>query len=226
MPKIVYFPPRLWARSVAIQIQECIDRIIKNKGSCSIMLTGGQSAERVYRKWGQLSTFLEIEGVNFYFGDERCVKVNSPLSNYSMVTKTLFAEKKKGLESIFRIEAENPSSIEAAKKYQNVLPSSIDILLLTVGDDGHIASIFPKSDLFFDQVNRVMPTAISKDLIGRITITPLVITQSENIFVLAPGEKKLKILEALMNTEISNYEVPASLILHGTWFINNKILVH
>ena len=224
MPTIHYFVPEKWAKSVAIQIQECLDKILKKKGTCTILLTGGRSVETVYREWSSLPNFLAMEGASFYFGDERCVSIDSPLSNYSMAVRTLFSGEKGRLVSIFRIEGENISPAEAAKKYEKTLPETIDILLVTVGDDGHIASIFPNSELLFDKVNRVVSTGDRGDSINRITITPLVIAQSENIYVLAPGEKKLKILIALLKNRINALEIPASMVLHGTWFVNKKLI--
>jgi len=223
MTKIHYFSPEKWAKSVAIQVQECLDRILKNKGACSILLTGGRSAEMVYKEWSRLPNFLDTDGASFYFGDERCVRTDSPLSNYSMTARTLFSGEKRSLVSIFRIEGESNDPTEAAKKYEKILPITIDILLLTVGDDGHIASIFPNSELLFDKVNRVATTVMPGDFLSRITITPLVIAQAKNIFVLAPGKEKLKILTELLNNRVSSIEIPAFLALHGTWFINKKI---
>jgi len=224
MPTIHYFAPEQWAKSVAIQIQGCLDRVLKKKGTCTILLTGGRSVEAVYEEWSRLPNFLAMEGANFYFGDERCVSLDSPLSNYSMAVRTLFSGEKGRLASIFRIEGESISPAEAAKRYEKTLPNTIDILLVTVGDDGHIASIFPNSELPFDQASRVVSTSVRGDPINRITITPLVIAQSENIYVLAPGENKLKILIALLNNRINALEMPASMVLHGTWFLNKKLI--
>lgn len=224
MPTIHYFAPEQWAKSVAIQIQGCLDRVLKKKGTCTILLTGGRSVEAVYEEWSRLPNFLAMEGANFYFGDERCVSLDSPLSNYSMAVRTLFSGEKGRLASIFRIEGDSISPAEAAKRYEKTLPNTIDILLVTVGDDGHIASIFPNSELPFDQASRVVSTSVRGDPINRITITPLVIAQSENIYVLAPGENKLKILIALLNNRINALEMPASMVLHGTWFLNKKLI--
>lgn len=96
-------------------------------------------------------------------------------------------------------------------------------MLLTVGDDGHIASIFPNNELLFDKLNHVASTVSPRDLIGRVSITPLAINQAKNIFVLAPGEVKSKILIKLLANNASPIQIPASLVLHGTWFVNKKI---
>jgi len=223
MATVVYFDPENWAKNVATVIQESIESILNGNGKCSILLTGGRTAEMVYKEWAKLPTFLTMEGASFYFGDERCVPMDSPLSNYSMVVRTLFAKKKDSLTSIFRIEGEDLFFAGAAKKYEDLLPIEIDVLLLTAGDDGHIASLFPNDQALFDRVNRVVPVVASKDPVNRITITPLAISQSKNIFVLAPGEEKVNILLSLLKNGVDIFKIPASLVLSGKWFVSSKL---
>ena len=111
------------------------------------MLTGGSTAKRLYAYWSD-TKFLEQRKIDYYFGDERCVPTDQPDSNYCMVQQTISQERVPKGGRIFRMDVEMNDLEMASKKYENLLPESIDILLLSVGSDGHIASLFPNSPVF------------------------------------------------------------------------------
>jgi 6-phosphogluconolactonase len=70
---IKQFIPSVWALESAVLIQQRINDTLVECGDCSVMLTGGRSAERLYLSWAELSAFSRMKKVRFYFGDERCV---------------------------------------------------------------------------------------------------------------------------------------------------------
>ena len=111
------------------------------------MLTGESSAKRLYVYWSD-TKFLKQRKIVYYFGDERCVPTDHPYSNYCMVQQTISQERVPKVGRIFRMDVEMNDLEMASKKYENLLPESIDILLLSVGSDGHIASLFPNSPVF------------------------------------------------------------------------------
>ena len=111
------------------------------------MLTGGSTAKKLYAYWND-TKFLEQRKVDYYFGDERCVPPDHPDSNYCMVQQIIFPERAPKGCRIFRMDGEMHDHEKASKKYENLLPESIDILLLSVGSDGYIASLFPNSPVF------------------------------------------------------------------------------
>ena len=81
--------------------------------------------------------------MSFYFGDERCVPPDHDESNYGMEMQTLFSHGVPIECSVFRMEADAIDIEAAAQRYADLLPDSIDVILLGVGEDGHIASLFP-----------------------------------------------------------------------------------
>ena len=107
------------------------------------MLTGGGSAARLYKAWRDLPAFQQMIGVSFYFGDERCVPPDHEESNFGMVIQVLFPQGVPTGCSVFRMEADATNLETAAQRYADLLPDSIDVILLGVGEDGHIASLFP-----------------------------------------------------------------------------------
>lgn len=187
----------------------------------SLMLTGGRSATKVYKSWASMpdlmNTFL---GVDFYFGDERCVPPNHQDSNYNLTTSLLFPMGVPKNISMHRMEADHIDSEFAAGLYEKLLPKSIDLILLSVGDDGHIASLFPNSSALHEDRRLVMPVLAPYPPYKRFTITPKVIKGARNIVVIAEGVAKKKIYEKALQEPDDIDSIPARLVLNRTWIFD------
>jgi 6-phosphogluconolactonase/glucosamine-6-phosphate isomerase/deaminase len=205
-----------WAMKSARLIQESIQTICDTQGKCSVMLTGGRSAEHVYAEWRNLPGFKSLNSVTFYFGDERCVPPANSASNYGMAMRTLFALGVPPGCSVFRMDADEVDRERATLRYEGILPDKLDIILLSVGEDGHIASLFPRSAALYEPLRRVVP------LIGpkppqRLTITPPVLENAGEVFVLALGEQKHAVYQEALRDPADIDGFPARLVLNRTW---------
>lgn len=222
-PVIIQLAPLEWTAEVAQLIQNQVASVLAVKAQCSVMLTGGRSAEGVYKVWAKLPAFQKMAGVQFYFGDERCVLPEHPESNYGMAMRTLFEQGIPVGCSVFRMEAEDENREEATKRYEDRLPDKIDILLLGVGEDGHIASIFPGSVALQEKKRKVLAITGPKPPYDRFTITPPVITRASAIFVLAIGEAKGRILAKALQGKEDFDRMPACLALsNATWLLDSQ----
>lgn len=185
------------------------------------MLTGGKTAEQLYDHWARTSA-LPLERIRFLFGDERCVPPDHAGSNYALVMRTLLA---KGVPlgcSITRMEAENSDREAAARAYEKLLPEAIDVLLLGVGADGHVASLFPHSPAFQATQRKVVPVTGPKPPLKRLTITPRVIAAAGEVFVLATGAEKGRVLGEALKAPGDPMSLPLRLTLGGTWLLDEK----
>jgi 6-phosphogluconolactonase len=207
---------------VARKIQTVIAACEKSKESCSVMLTGGRSAERLYHAWAGLSDFNYLSKTTFFFSDERCVSPQSVDSNYALVMRTLF---KNGVPpgcEVHRMQAEGQNLISAARRYESLLPDTLDVLLLSVGDDGHIASLFPMSDSLDETIQKVIPITGPKAPYQRLTITPPVIKSAEHTYVLAIGAAKIEIYNQVKSQTEAGVRFPATLVASATWFLGTE----
>jgi len=204
-------------------ISDNINKVLAEKGKCSVMLTSGRSATRLYKAWRDLTAFQQMTDVSFYFGDERCVPSDHAESNYGMVMQTLFQHRVLAGHSVFRMEADATDLDAAAQRYADLLPDSIDVLLLGVGGDGHIASLFPNNVSLQERKRRVIPITGPKPPFERLTITPLVITKARSVFVMATGSAKAAMLCALLNKPNDITARPARLALGGTWLMETAV---
>lgn len=211
-----------WAKFSAMAIQAAIDDVLASRGHCNVVLTGGRSAGRLYEVWGKLLEDLARINVDFYFGDERCVVPEHSESNFGLVMRTLFACGVPTGCSVFRMNAESADLAGAAANYAALLPRVVDVLLLGVGEDGHIASLFPWSPALYETRRRVVPVRGPKSPQQRLTITAPVITQARRTFVLAPGSKAAVHEEALREPE-DFLACPARLVLGATWLLDTNV---
>ncbi len=202
-----------------------VEQICHARGSCSIMLTGGRSAERLYLAWAAFPKFSRLSNVQFYFGDERCVPPDHPDSNYGLAMRTLFQHGVPLSCRVIRIEAEQTNREAAAAAYEAQLPERLDVLLLSVGENGHIASLFPHSSALLETCRRVVPVRAPKLPTDRITVTPKVLTQANQIFVMAFGKNKAAVYSQAQLAPQDIAAFPCRLVLNATWFLDGQSTV-
>lgn len=209
-----------WARKAAGLVHASVTSVLRERGQCNLILTGGRAAEAMYCAWTLLPEFSNLRNVNFYFGDERCVSHNESDSNYNLVMRSLFANGVPKTCTIYRMEADSGDATESADSYSRALPMHIDILLLGVGEDGHIASLFPHSSALHESGRRVVFVIGPKPPIRRLTITPPVIRQASSVFVLAHGRAKAAVLARALREPDDIDTLPARMVLAANWIVD------
>ena len=185
------------------------------------MLTGGKTAGVLYEFWAAEAA-LPFGRIRFFFGDERCVPPDSEDSNYGLVMRTLLPSPIPAGCGIERIHAELADRGAEARRYGRRLPRSVDVLLLGVGLDGHVASLFP-DDRVLEETGTSVAAVVGPDLpFQRLTITPAVIKGARDVFLLATGAEKGEMLgEALMDpSDVA--AMPVRLTIGGTWILDGE----
>lgn len=220
-PNIVFSSYAKWPGLAADIIMRDIKSAISRRGICNIMLTGGNTAERLYRQWSD-SSVLPLEHIRFFFGDERCVPPDHSDSNYALVVKTLLDKSKPAHGSIMRIEAERCDRDAAARAYEKLLPEKIDVLLLGMGTDGHIASLFPFAPALQSTHRSVLPVTGPSHPRERLTITPRIISCADSVYLLATGKEKGQKLAEAMRSPRDYLSLPVRLTLGGTWLLDDE----
>lgn len=210
-----------WAVASAKTIQGAIDAVLDEIGFCNVLLTGGRSAKILYSKWRELSNFSSLSEVDFYFGDERCVPVEDENSNFGMTMRTLFAAGIPNNCSVYRMEADSENLERSVREYEKILPKNIHIAIFGLGEDGHIASIFPNSVAIHETRRRVMTVLSPKQPTIRMTITALVLKQIGRTFILAADPARLKSVTHADSDSDNVDSLPVRLAFNATWLIGN-----
>ena len=159
-------------------------------------LTGGSTPRVAYERVATLRP--DWSGVDVWFTDERCVPPDHEHSNYRMTEQALLS--KVDGATVHRMRGELGPE-DGAAAYENELaefgPEALDVILLGLGPDAHICSLFPGDDALGERERRAVDveTPGMAPLVPRITLTLPVVNSSRQIVFLVTGENKAEAVE-------------------------------
>ena len=176
----------------------------------SIVLTGGSTPGKAYERaaerapdWGR---------VTLWWGDERCVPPDDELSNYGLAKRTLLDRLEVQPRAVHRIKGELPPPDAARELDAELAGAELDLLLLGMGPDGHVASLFPGSPQLQVEDRRAAAGPPGLDpRVDRVTMTMPTLRTAHRIVFLIAGEDKADAVARAFGGEIA-YDVPASLV--------------
>jgi len=201
-----------WLDVATSEILEQLQKQICSSTRKSVLLTGGHTAKKLYVHLLSEKLFSDY-AVDFYFGDERCVPPEDPDSNYGMVMSTLFNSGIPDGCKVHRIIGEADDVVVEANRYASILPDAVDVILLSIGEDGHIASIFPSSDTITEDTALVCHISAPRAPAKRFTITPKVLKSAKKIIVLACGSVKGKVVARALKYPKNVQELPITIVM-------------
>lgn len=189
-----------------------------------VVLTGGSSPRHAY-ELAAAQHPQSWNGAKLWFTDERCVAPEDELSNYRMVKESLLDPlQQAGAEVEFcrRILGERgheEGALELERELEHVGggPGAIrfELVLLGVGPDGHICSMFPGQESLEERSRFAVgvPQAGLEPFVPRVTLTFAALCHAKRVLVLATGESKADpIAAAFADDAPRTPEVPASLL--------------
>ena len=181
-------------------------------GACTLVLTGGTSPKRAY----ELLSALDAEWgrVSILFGDERCVPPLDPESNYRMARESLLDHVNPA--TVYRIPAELGPD-EGAELYAEVVANTMpfDVVLLGVGEDGHVNSLFPGHEALKSGALTVGIHDSPKPPRQRVTMTFEAIRGAGRVIIIATGAGKAQAVALARRGE-----TPSGMIAGARWLID------
>jgi 6-phosphogluconolactonase len=179
------------AERAATRFADVVLAAAGERGAARVSMTGGTTPKRLYRllatePWRGRVPWRKV---HLYWGDERAVEPAHEDSNYGMAYESLVAHVPLPPEQVHRMQGELPPE-EAAREYERVVPPMFDLMLLGLGEDAHIASIFPGSPVLQERERRVASPFARHLNAYRITLTPPALLASRHILVLVAGANK------------------------------------
>jgi 6-phosphogluconolactonase len=105
-----------------------------------VVLTGGTTPELAYEEAARRAP--DWSSVDVWWGDERCVPPDDGRSNYGMAKRALLDRLERAPRGVHRIKGELGKERAAADYERELGDTELDLVLLGVGPDGHVASLF------------------------------------------------------------------------------------
>ncbi len=161
-----------------------------------ICLTGGNAANAVYEELATLVEGSELDAsrLQLWWGDERFVPATDPERNSQQAISRLArtVSIKSADTHMMAAKDGRKDSHESAAEYEAELgDTSFDITLLGIGEDGHVASIFPNHPSFEVTGRAVIGVEDSpKEPTERISLTIPTLNRADEVWMMATGEAK------------------------------------
>lgn len=194
-----------------------------------IALTGGTIAEEIHREVARLSPSTEVDWtqVVVWFGDERFVGPDSPDRNVGQAQAAFLDAVGATQVHPMPSTADAASVDEGAAAYAATLrehgSSQLDVVMLGIGPDGHIASLFPGfPQLDVTDAAAVGVTGSPKPPPERISLTFPALNRAKSVWFLVSGEGKSgAVAQALGGAD--RHDIPAAGVTghdETIWFLD------
>lgn len=244
---IVHADPTLLAEAVAARLTTRLIDAQAARGFASIVLTGGRIADAVHRavRDGRARDAVDWSRVDVWWGDERFLPAGHPDRNETQAREALLAAVPLDPARVHPMPAsdgpdgDDPES--AAARYAEELGAAgrpghqsvpqFDVLMLGVGEDGHVASLFPEHpaahpDSYANRTTTAVRGAPKPPPV-RISLTPPAINSAEEVWLVASGTGKARAV-GLALAGAGPVQVPAAGV-HGTgdtlWLLDQDAAV-
>jgi 6-phosphogluconolactonase len=239
MPRIlVASGPEALARTSADLVIAAIAGAIGERGVAHVALTGGSSASGLYRELRAPARVAAVDWsrVHLWFGDDRVVPLDDADSNAGLAFRELSTRSPQiataALHPIVTSDPQTPE--EAAREYLvelALVPTDghgvavLDLLLLGMGPDGHVLSVFPRSPALAPDAPLVMPIAAPTHIgpaVPRVTLHPAVVAAARQVLVTVGGAAKAGIVAEVLEGDpaIETYPARLARIDTATWLLD------
>jgi len=176
----------------------------------TVALSGGRTPKALYKAFAAKAGGAQLDNVHFFWGDERMVPPTDEESNYKLAAAPLFLALEVPETQIHRVLTERGEEFAVQQAEAEIcrvaeLNASgqpvLDLVFLGMGEDGHVASLFPADSKAFE--TRAVYRAVTgpKPPTRRITLGYPTLAVAREVWVLASGEGKKKALETSLAAE-------------------------
>jgi 6-phosphogluconolactonase len=215
-----------------------IARLSANAGRAAICLTGGSSPKQLYQLLATDAYRSRIpwDHVHWFIGDDRFVATDNPLNNMAMARR-MFLDDCAPADNIHPIATDLADIDQCAWRYEHELKSYygfsvlnparplFDLVLMGVGPDGHVASLFPDDPAIEETERWVVgvPKAQVEPLVPRVTLTlPALASCREMLFEVAGAEK-----QGILTRVLAGENLPANRVCslgETIWLVDKAAL--
>lgn len=235
-PALVVLPAAAVPGAAAAFIADTLRGAVEARGIAHWATTGGSSAPAIYRALAALSGEEAVpwDRVHTWWGDDRFVRHTDPLSNVLPINGTGIPAGNQHPIPTDEAIAAGAGPARAAERYvaelADALPSDVDglpvfdLVILGVGPDGHILSVFPGSAAWDAEASVVAVPAPAhiEPHVDRVTLNPRVVGAARAVLVTTAGASKAANLARAWSGHAEPRDVPvaATLLPTATWLLD------
>ncbi len=219
------------AETTAARFLVAIADAVSTRGEAHVALTGGgiglATLERAAAS--PLSAIIDWTSVHVWWSDERFLPLGDPDRNEAQAQRALLKRLRLPEDNIHRMASPQrvSSAAKAAEAYARELADfgdpapAFDVLLLGLGPDGHVASLFPgRPEVKVDAVTVVAVKDAPKPPPSRVTMTLPTINGAREVWIITAGAEKAAAVAA---SRARKHGIPGGMV-HGTertlWLID------
>jgi 6-phosphogluconolactonase len=224
--------PTELAQQAANWITDTIERTLTQQPRFTIALSGGSTPKALHQLLAQppLRDRIDWQRVHIFWGDERYVPFEDERNNARMAYDTLLNHVPVQPEHVHVMRTDVPAA-ESMAEYAQTLhqyfdgePHTFDLVLLGMGDDGHTLSLFPGTDVVFEEEAWTTAYWLEQQAMYRLTLTAPVVNQAGTVVFLVAGASKAAPLREVLHGDYRPQTYPSQRIrpVQGqlVWFVD------
>jgi len=220
----VLVDPAAVADAAAEFVYEAARDAIAARGEFRIAFPGGRTPRALLQRLTREPYHEAIDWtrVQVLQVDERAVPPDHADSNYRLLREALLDPLGPEGPLARRMRAESPDLSQAARDYADELRRPLDLVVLGLGEDGHIASLFPGSPLLLESEALVAVVEDSpKPPARRLTLSPRALREARRALVLVTGADKRAAVRAALGSSSEVSQVPARVVPGAQWMLDS-----
>ncbi len=198
-------------RDVTKQLVSSARKAIDQRGVFNLALAGGSTPRGVYGALSHPEYCPQIDWTktHLFWGDERWVPAGHGLHNATSAFEKGFLNVPIPRAHIHPIPTGTSRPSQSAARYKKILARHLrsprsrypvfDVILLGLGADGHVASLFPGDDALYEKRDWVRAVTLPGVRPPRITVTFPVINSARAVWVLVSGKEKQAVLKQFLS---------------------------
>ena len=200
------------------------------RGSAGVVLTGGRIAKRVLAALKELPEAKAIDWahLDLWWGDERFLPAGDPERNETQAREALLDALPLDPARVHPMPAsdgpDGDDAEAAATRYAAELGATLppfDVLMLGVGEDGHVASLFPEHPVLNETGSTTAAVHDSpKPPPTRITLTLPAIRNAQEVWLIAAGPEKADSVGAALSGDEALQAARATGTLRTVWLLD------
>jgi 6-phosphogluconolactonase len=204
------------AEAAAELFINCYNNATAHEPFFNVCLSGGSTPQKTYELLAtdRFSRQISWSKVRVFWGDERWVAPDQVESNFRMASEALLSHVDIPTENVHRFRTDLSSADAIVIDYFELLKKipAFDLVFLGLGEDGHVASLFPDADFARAEKEEVLAVWVPHLKAFRFSLGLPILNHAKQVVCLVSGAKKAQIVKAVLEAPAGDHTYPVQWI--------------